>query len=105
MDHPGYGDFRARREASVWQRLNSILRVLLVLALVLVIVSLFLPQSKKLRLSRAEIDEWQVDLMSGLDALVPGKAHRRFGPAEGARLIGDPMPEHGFRMGDGVARS
>ena len=52
MDHPGYGDFRARREATVWQRLNRILRVLLVLALVLVIVSLFLPQAKKLRQSR-----------------------------------------------------
>ena len=59
MDHPGYGDFRARREATVWQRLNSILRVLLALALVLVIVSLFLPQSKKLTLSRAEIDRLQ----------------------------------------------
>ena len=59
MDHPGYGDFRARREATVWQRLNSILRVLLVLALVLVIVSLFLPQSKKLTQSRAEIESLQ----------------------------------------------
>ena len=59
MDHPGYGDFRARREATVWQRLNSILRVLLVLALVLVIVSLFLPQAKKLGQSRAEIDKLQ----------------------------------------------
>jgi cell division protein FtsB len=59
VDHPGYGDFRARREATVWQRLNSILRVLLVLALVLVVVSLFLPQSKKLRQSRAEIDKLQ----------------------------------------------
>ena len=59
MDHPGYGDFRARREATVWQRLNSVLRVLLVLALVLVIVSLFLPQSKKLTQSRAEIDRLQ----------------------------------------------
>ena len=59
MDHPGYGDFRARREATVWQRLNSILRVLLVLALGLVIVSLFLPQSKKLTQSRAEIDRLQ----------------------------------------------
>ena len=59
MDHPGYGDFRARREATVWQRLNSILRVLLVLALVLVIVSLFLPQSKKLGQSRAEIEKLQ----------------------------------------------
>ena len=56
MDHPGYGDFRARREATVWQRLNSVLRVLLVLALALVIVSLFLPQAKKLTQSRAEIE-------------------------------------------------
>ena len=59
MDHPGYGDFRARREATVWQRLNSILRVLLALVLALVIVSLFLPQSKKLAQSRAEIDRLQ----------------------------------------------
>ena len=59
MDHPGYGDFRARREATVWQRLNSILRVLLALALVLVIVSLFLPQWKKLTQSRAEIESLQ----------------------------------------------
>ena len=59
MDHPGYGDFRARREATVWQRLNSILRVLLALALVLVIVSLFLPQWKRLTQSRAEIESLQ----------------------------------------------
>jgi cell division protein FtsB len=59
VDHPGYGDFRARREATVWQRLNSILRVLLVFALVLVIVSLFLPQSKKLTQSRIEIENLQ----------------------------------------------
>jgi cell division protein FtsB len=59
VDHPGYGDFRARREATVWQRLNRILRILLVLALVLVIVSLFLPQWKKLTQSRAEIDNLQ----------------------------------------------
>jgi cell division protein FtsB len=59
VDHSGYGDFRARREATVWQRLNSVLRVLLVLALVLVIVSLFLPQSKKLTQSRTEIENLQ----------------------------------------------
>ena len=59
MEHPSYGDFRARREATVWQRLNSVLRVLLVLALVLVIVSLFLPQSKKLTQSRGEIENLQ----------------------------------------------
>jgi len=59
VEHPGYGDFRARREATVWQRLNSILRVLLVVALVLVIISLFLPQSKKLKQSRSEIEKLQ----------------------------------------------
>jgi len=59
VDHPGYGDFRARREATVWQRLNSVLRVLLVVALGLIILSLFLPQSKKLTQSRAEIDRLQ----------------------------------------------
>ncbi|MDQ6655006.1 MAG: septum formation initiator family protein [Verrucomicrobiota bacterium] len=56
MDHPGYGDFRARREASVWQQLNRILRGLLVLAFLLIIVSLFLPQRKTLLRSQGEID-------------------------------------------------
>jgi cell division protein FtsB len=59
VDYPGYGDFRARREATVWQRLNSILRVLLVVATVLVIVSLFLPPYKKLTQSRTEIENLQ----------------------------------------------
>jgi cell division protein FtsB len=56
VEHPSYGDFRARRDATVWQRLNSILRVLLVVASVLVIVSLFLPPYKKLTQSRTEIE-------------------------------------------------
>ena len=59
MDHPGYGDFRARREATVWQRLNSVLRVLLLVAIVLVIVSLFVPPYKKLTQSRGEIENLQ----------------------------------------------
>jgi cell division protein FtsB len=59
VDHPGYGDFRARREASIWQRLNRILRALLVVAFLLVIVSLFVPQSKRLTRSRGEIDNLQ----------------------------------------------
>ena len=58
MDHT-YADFRARREATVWQRLNRILRVLLVLVIWLVIVSLFVPPYKKLMRSRAEIDNLQ----------------------------------------------
>ncbi|MBA2622260.1 MAG: septum formation initiator family protein [Chthoniobacterales bacterium] len=56
MDYPGYGDFRARREASIWQQLNRILRGLLCVALALVIISLFIPQQKKLTQSRGEID-------------------------------------------------
>lgn len=59
MEHSGYGDFRARREATVWQRLNSVLRVLLALAVVLVIVSLFLPPYKKLGQARTEIENLQ----------------------------------------------
>ena len=59
MDYPGYGDFRARREATVWQRLNRVLRALLVIAVVLVIVSLFVPPYKKLAQSRTEIDNLQ----------------------------------------------
>jgi cell division protein FtsB len=51
-----YGDFRARREATLWQRLNRILRVLLLIAIWLVIVSLFVPPYKKLTQSRNEID-------------------------------------------------
>ncbi len=34
MDATGYGDFRARREATIWQRMNHVLRVLLFVALV-----------------------------------------------------------------------
>ena len=62
MEHPGYGDFRARREATVWQRLNSILRVLLAVAVLLVIVSLFLPLSKKRAQSQVEIDRLQAQV-------------------------------------------
>ena len=58
MDHT-YGDFRARRQASVWRRLNRILLVLLIIAVWLVIVSLFVPPYKKLIQSRAEIDNLQ----------------------------------------------
>ena len=59
METSGYGDFRARREATVWQRLNSVLRVLLTIAVVLVILSLFLPLHKKRTQSQREIDALQ----------------------------------------------
>jgi cell division protein FtsB len=51
-----FADFRARREASLWQRLNRVLRFLLGIAVWLVIISLFVPPYKKLTGSRAEID-------------------------------------------------
>ncbi|HEV2805413.1 MAG TPA: septum formation initiator family protein [Chthoniobacterales bacterium] len=59
MENSDYGDFRARREATVWQRLNSVLRVLLAAAVVLVILSLFLPLYKKRAQSQNEIDNLQ----------------------------------------------
>ena len=62
MENSGYGDFRARREATVWQRLKSILRVLLALAALLVIVSLFLPLSKKRAQSQVELDKLQAQV-------------------------------------------
>lgn len=62
MDEPGYGDFRARREASVWQRLNRILRVLLCIAVWLVIISLFLPPYKKLKQSRGGIEKLETQV-------------------------------------------
>ena len=59
MDQPGYADFRARREATIWQRLNRILLVLLIIAVWLVIVSLFVPPYKKLKIGHADIDNLQ----------------------------------------------
>lgn len=59
MDYPGYGDFRARHEATVWQRLNRVLFLLIGLAVVLVILSLFLPHYNQLAQSRGEIDRLQ----------------------------------------------
>jgi cell division protein FtsB len=54
-----YGDFRARREATVWQRWNRVLLFLLLLAVWLLIVSLFVPPYKKLKIGHAEIDKLQ----------------------------------------------
>jgi cell division protein FtsB len=54
---PSYGDFRARREATVWQRLNRVVLVLLALAALLVVVSLFVPMQKRLSASGAENDK------------------------------------------------
>jgi cell division protein FtsB len=61
VEHP-YGDLRARREATIWHRLNRILKVLLVLAFLLVVVSLFVPQNRRLIRSRGEIDNLQAQV-------------------------------------------
>jgi cell division protein DivIC len=54
-----YTDFRARREASVWQRWNRVLLTLLFLAVWLVIISLFVPPYKKLKIGQKDIDKLQ----------------------------------------------
>ena len=54
-----YTDFRARREASLWQRWNRVLVILLLLSVWLVIVSLFVPPYKKLKMGHEEIDKLQ----------------------------------------------
>ena len=62
------GDFRARRDATVWQRLNRVVLVLLVVAVWLGIISLFVPPYKKLMQGRADIDtlQGQVNEQKGL---------------------------------------
>jgi cell division protein FtsB len=55
-------DFRARRDATVWQRLNRIVLVLLFVAVWLGVVSLFLPPYKKLTQGRLEIDNLQAQV-------------------------------------------
>jgi cell division protein FtsB len=59
VEYPGYGDFRERREATLWQRLNRVLRVLLFLAGWLIVVSMFVPPYNKLTRSRGDIDRLQ----------------------------------------------
>ena len=56
MDHT---DFRARREATVWQRWNRVLVTLLLLSVWLVIVSLIVPPYKKLKLGQEDIARLQ----------------------------------------------
>ena len=62
MDAIGYGDFRVRREATIWQRMNHVLRILLLIAVWLLVISAFLPPYKKLSQSRGEIEQLQSQL-------------------------------------------
>lgn len=58
----GYGHFRERREATIWQQMNAILRVLLFLAVWLLLISFFLPPYKQLQRDRAEYDRLNAQL-------------------------------------------
>ena len=57
MDATGYGHFRERRDATIWQQMNAILRVLLLIAVWLLIISFFLPPYKQLQRDRAAYDQ------------------------------------------------
>jgi cell division protein FtsB len=59
VNQPDYADFRARRDATIWQRLNRILFTLLFLAVWLGIISLFVPPYKQLQAARSELDTLQ----------------------------------------------
>ncbi|MGI8890223.1 MAG: FtsB family cell division protein [Chthoniobacterales bacterium] len=62
MDATGYGDLRARRETTIWQQMNHVLRVLLVIAVWLLIISFFMPPYKRLQQGRAEMEQLQAQL-------------------------------------------
>jgi cell division protein FtsB len=62
VDYPGYVDFRARREETVWQRMTRVVWVLLTLVAVLGGIILFLPQQRKLEESRAEVAALQAQV-------------------------------------------
>jgi cell division protein FtsB len=59
VEYSSYGDFRERREATIWQRLNRVLRVLLFVAIWLIVVSLFVPPYNKLKQIRGDTDRLQ----------------------------------------------
>ena len=62
MDGTGYGDLRARREATIWQQMNHVLWVLLFIATWLLLISFFLPPYKKLNQNRAENEQFQAQI-------------------------------------------
>ncbi|CAN5361410.1 hypothetical protein BH20VER3_BH20VER3_09760 [soil metagenome] len=62
MEVRGYGDLRARRETTIWQQMNHVLRVLLFIAVWLLIISFFLPPYKRLQQGRAQIEQLQAQL-------------------------------------------
>ena len=57
MDSTGYGDFRARREATIWQQMNRVVRVLLLIAVWLLVISTFLPPYRQLQRDHASYEQ------------------------------------------------
>ena len=70
MDAPGYGRFRERREATIWQQMNAILRVLLLIAFWLLMISFFLPPYKQLQRNRGELDQLNAQLTDRKEVLM-----------------------------------
>ncbi len=62
MDATGYGHFRERRDATIWQQMNAILRILLLIAVWLLMVSFFLPPYRQLQRDRASYDKLNTQL-------------------------------------------
>lgn len=62
MDATGYGHFRARREANIWEQMNAVLRVLLLIAVWLLMISFFLPPYKQLQRDRAVYEKLDTQL-------------------------------------------
>ncbi len=56
------GPFRGRRDATIWQQMNAILRVLVLIAVWLLMISFFLPPYKQLQRDRAEYDQLNAQL-------------------------------------------
>ncbi|MEO6872336.1 MAG: septum formation initiator family protein [Chthoniobacterales bacterium] len=69
MDATGYGRFRERREATIWQQMNAILRVLLLIAVWLLMISFFLPPYKQLQRDRAGFDKLNAQLTDKKEVL------------------------------------
>ncbi|MBA3832338.1 MAG: septum formation initiator family protein [Chthoniobacterales bacterium] len=62
MDATGYGHFRERRDATIWQQMNAVLKVLLLIAVWLLMISFFLPPYKQLQRDRAAFEQLNTQL-------------------------------------------
>jgi cell division protein FtsB len=62
VDTTAYSPFHARREATIWQQMNAILRVLLFIAVWLLLISFFLPPYRQLQRDRTAYDKLNTQL-------------------------------------------